>query len=189
MQLDTPEVHTLAMSQFREADNMTDVMAALGCLVNAQCPQRDEALAAFEEKWRHDPLVMDKWFSVQAVSRLPGTLERVKGLMEHPAFSIRNPNKVRSLVGVFCSANLIGFHAADGSGYQFLTDQVLTLDGLNPQIAARMLRIMSRWRRYDDGRQALMKSQFERVLAKPEVSRDLFEIASKSLAEAESSGV
>jgi aminopeptidase N len=188
MQLDAPEVHKLAMSQFREADNMTDVMAALGCLVNASCPQRDEALAAFEAKWRHDPLVMDKWFAVQAGSRLPGTLERVKGLMEHPAFSMRNPNKVRSLVGVFCSANLTGFHAADGSGYQFLTDQVLILDGLNPQIAARMLRIMSRWRRYDDSRQALMKAQFERVLAKPEVSRDLFEIASKSLAEAESGG-
>jgi aminopeptidase N len=188
MQLDRPEIHALAMSQFSEADNMTDVMAALGCLVNAQCPQRDEALAAFEAKWRHDPLVMDKWFAVQAGSRLPGTLERVKGLMEHPAFSIRNPNKVRSLVGVFCSANLTGFHAADGSGYQFLTDQVLTLDGLNPQIAARMLRIMSRWRRYDEGRQALMKAQFERVLAKSEVSRDLFEIASKSLAEVESTG-
>jgi aminopeptidase N len=188
MQLDAPEVHALAMSQFNEADNMTDVMAALGCLVNAQCPQRDEALAAFEAKWRHDPLVMDKWFAVQAGCRLPGTLERVKGLMEHSAFSMRNPNKVRSLVGVFCSANLTGFHAADGSGYRFLTDQVLTLDGLNPQIAARMLRIMSRWRRYDDSRQTLMKAQFERVLAKPEVSRDLFEIASKSLAEAEPAG-
>jgi aminopeptidase N len=188
MQLDDPALHSLAMSQFQEADNMTDVIAALGALVHVACPQREEALADFEARWRDDPLVMDKWFAVQAGSRLPGTLGRVKALMKHPAFSIRNPNKVRSLVGVFCSTNLIGFHAADGSGYVFLTDQVLILDGLNPQIAARMLRIMSRWRRYDERRQALMKAQFERVLAKPDVSRDLFEIASKSLAEVEPAG-
>ena len=161
---------------------MTDVMAALGCLANKDCAEREEALADFESKWHDDPLVMDKWFAVQAGSKLPGTLQRVKGLMSHDAFSIRNPNKVRSLVGVFCSTNLTGFHAADGSGYAFLTDNVLALDSLNPQIAARMLRIMSRWRRYDDGRQAMMKAQFERVLAKPDVSRDVFEIASKSVA-------
>jgi aminopeptidase N len=185
MQLDDPAVHDLAMVQFREADNMTDVMAALGTLVHVACPQREEALAAFEKRWHNDPLVMDKWFAVQAGSSLPGTLERVKELMKHPAFSMRNPNKVRSLVGVFCSANPSAFHAADGLGYTYLTDQVLTLDSLNPQIAARMLRIMSRWRRYDGQRQAQMKAQFERVLAKSDVSRDLFEIASKSLAEPE----
>ncbi len=183
MQLDDPEIDALAMAQFREADNMTDVMASLSCLVNADCAQKEQALSAFETQWRDDPLVMDKWFAVQAGSKLPGTLDRVKGLMYHPAFSIRNPNKVRSLIGVFCSTNLVGFHAADGSGYQFLTDQVLTLDALNPQIAARMLRIMSRWRRYDETRQSLMKAQFKRVLATPDVSRDLFEIASKSVAE------
>ncbi len=185
MQLNEPEINALCLDQFHKAENMTDVMAALGCLSNADCPEHDVALAAFEEKWRHDPLVMDKWFAVQAGSKLPGTLDRVKALMGHPAFSIRNPNKVRSLVGVFCSANLIAFHAADGSGYTFLTDQVLILDALNPQIAARMLRIMSRWRRYDAKRQALMQAQFKRVLAKPDVSRDLFEIASKSVAEVE----
>ena len=104
--------------------------------------------------------------------------------MSHPAFSLRNPNKVRSLLGVFCGANPIGFHAADGSGYGFLADNVLSLDALNPQIAARLLRSMSRWRRYDASRQALMRAQFERVLAKPGISGDLFEIASKSLADA-----
>ncbi|MCU7844074.1 MAG: aminopeptidase N [Candidatus Thiodiazotropha sp. (ex Monitilora ramsayi)] len=185
MQLNEPEVNELCMNQFQAANNMTDVMAALSALVNTDCPQRDEALAAFETKWHDDPLVMDKWFSVQANAKLPGTLQQVKSLMTHPAFSLRNPNKVRSLVGVFCSANLIHFHAADGSGYEFLTDHVLALDSLNPQIAARMLRIMSRWRRYDVHRQALMKAQFERVLAKSDVSKDVFEIASKSLAEAE----
>jgi len=181
MQLDDPAIRALCMRQFETADNMTDRMAALAALVNTDAPEREQALTVFESQWRDDPLVMDKWFSVQALCKLPGTLQRVESLMRHPAFSLRNPNRVRSLVGVFCSANLIGFHAADGSGYRFLVDQVLTLDGLNPQVAARMLRLMTRWRRYDANRQQLMQGQFERVLAQPGISRDLFEIASKSL--------
>jgi aminopeptidase N len=183
MQLEEPDIYELCMNQYQTANNMTDVMAALSALSNSQAPQREQALADFESKWQDDPLVMDKWFAVQAMAKLPGTLDQVKTLMDHPAFSIRNPNKVRSLVGAFCSGNLINFHAADGSGYEFLIDNVLTLDSLNPQIAARMLRIMSRWRRYDESRQALMKAQFERVLAKTDVSKDVFEIASKSLAD------
>jgi aminopeptidase N len=181
MQLDDAQVRQLCMDQFETGDNMTDRMAALSALVNCDCPQRPQALAAFESQWGDDALVMDKWFAVQANSKLPGTLHAVKQLMRHPAFSLRNPNKVRSLVGVFCSANVSGFHAADGTGYAFLADQVIALDKLNPQVAARMLRIMSRWRRYDPVRQALMRAEFERVLAQPGVSRDVFEIASKSL--------
>ncbi|MCU7934653.1 MAG: aminopeptidase N [Candidatus Thiodiazotropha sp. (ex Dulcina madagascariensis)] len=181
MQLREPEINTLCMRQFETSDNMTDVMAALGCLVNADCLERERALAAFEAKWQNNPLVMDKWFSVQASSRLPGALQRVRELMRHPAFSLRNPNKVRSLIGVFCSTNITGFHAADGSGYDFLSEQVLALDPLNPQIAARMLRTMSRWRRYDEQRQAMMRSAFEKVLERADLSRDVFEIASKSL--------
>ncbi len=183
MQLEEPGIYELCMNQYQTANNMTDVMAALSALSNSQAPQRAQALADFEAKWQDDPLVMDKWFAVQAMAKLPGTLDQVKSLMDHPAFSIRNPNKVRSLVGAFCSGNLINFHAADGSGYAFLIDNVLTLDSLNPQIAARMLRIMSRWRRYDESRQGLMKAQFQRVLAKSDVSKDVFEIASKSLAD------
>ncbi|MCU7877337.1 MAG: aminopeptidase N [Candidatus Thiodiazotropha sp. (ex Lucinoma borealis)] len=182
MQLHELEINSLCMRQFETSDNMTDVMAALSCLSNSDCAERVGALAAFEAKWQDDPLVMDKWFSVQAISRLPGALQRVRALMNHPAFSLRNPNKVRSLIGVFCSANLSEFHAADGSGYTFLTDQVLELDGLNPQIAARLMRIMSRWRRYDDERQALMHAEFERVLSHTNISKDLFEIATKCLA-------
>jgi aminopeptidase N len=181
MQLDDPSIRQLCMEQFQSGDNMTDRMAALTALAHCDCPERPQALAAFEARWRDDPLVMDKWFAVQASSKLPGTLQAVKQLMLHPAFSLRNPNKVRSLVGVFCSANLIGFHAADGSGYAFLADQVIALDKLNPQVAARMLRLMSRWRRYDPARQRLMQAEFERVLAQPGVSRDVFEITSKSL--------
>jgi aminopeptidase N len=182
MQLDEASVRELCMHQFATGDNMTDRMAALAALANCDCEERTQALAAFEAQWRDDPLVMDKWFSVQANSKLPGTLQAVKQLMLHPAFSLRNPNKVRSLVGVFCSANLSGFHAADGSGYAFLADQVIALDKLNPQVAARMLRLMSRWRRYDPARQQLMQAEFDRVLAQPGLSRDVFEIASKSIA-------
>ena len=181
MQLDDPAIRQLCVHQFETGTNMTDRMAALTALANCDCAERPQALAAFEAQWRTDPLVMDKWFAVQANSRLPGTLQAVKQLMLHPAFSLRNPNKVRSLVGVFCSANLTGFHAADGSGYGFLADQVIALDRLNPQVAARMLRLMSRWRRYDAVRQGLIQAEFERVLAQPGLSRDVFEIASKSL--------
>ncbi|MBT3045435.1 MAG: aminopeptidase N [Candidatus Thiodiazotropha sp.] len=187
MHLPDAELHQLCYAQFQQADNMTDVMAALSCLANTDCPQRELALAAFEKQWRGEPLVMDKWFSVQASSRLPGTLRRVKALMNHPAFSLRNPNKVRSLVGVFCGININAFHRADGSGYAFLTDQVIALDRLNPQIAARMMRIMSRWRRYDAQRQALMREQFERVLSASDISKDVYEIASKSLADVDGS--
>ncbi|MCG7864900.1 MAG: aminopeptidase N [gamma proteobacterium symbiont of Stewartia floridana] len=183
MSLEDTQIDRICMAQFETADNMTDVMAALDGLVNRDIPERDRALSDFEAKWQQDPLVMDKWFAVQAGSNLPGTLASVKALMEHPAFSIRNPNKVRSLIGAFCSTNLFAFHAADGSGYEFLTDQVITLDSLNPQIAARLLRIMSRWRRYDESRQQLMRKAFERVLAQADISKDVFEIASKSVAD------
>ncbi|MEJ2608509.1 MAG: aminopeptidase N [Candidatus Thiodiazotropha sp.] len=183
MVLGEEEIDRLCMNQFERANNMTDVMAALTCLTHRDIQQRQIALSAFESKWKNDPLVMDKWFSVQAISQLPGTLSHIKKLMDHPAFSLRNPNKVRSLVGVFCSANSVSFHAADGSGYAFLADQVIALDSLNPQIAARLLRMMSRWRRYDEPRQLKMQSEFERVLAQPDLSRDVFEIASKSVAD------
>jgi aminopeptidase N len=183
MSLEQPEIDRIALDQFESAGNMTDVMAALVNLVNRDIPERNQALEQFEQKWSQDPLVMDKWFAVQAGSQLPGTLDRVKSLMNHAAFSLRNPNKVRSLIGAFCAGNPAAFHNADGSGYRFLADQVIALDGMNPQIAARLLRMMSRWRRYDERRQVLMRQEFERVLAQKDISRDVFEIASKSLAD------
>jgi aminopeptidase N len=127
--------------------------------------------------------VMDKWFAVQAQSSRMDTLARVEALMTHPAFSIRNPNKVRALIGAF-AVNQLRFHAADGSGYRFLVDRVLELDRLNPQVASRMLRQIARWRRYDSGRQALMQSQLQRIMDAPAVSKDVYEIASRSLEEA-----
>lgn len=169
------------LDQYGFRNNMTDVMAALTLLADSDVPEREEALADFYDWWRDDPLVLDKWFAVQALSRREDTLQRVQGLLGHPAFSIRNPNKVRSLIGAFCSGNPVRFHAADGSGYRFLADRVLELDRLNPQVAARMLRLMSRWRRYDAGRRGLMQGQLERVVRTEGLSRDVFEIASKSL--------
>jgi aminopeptidase N len=125
---------------------------------------------------------MDQWFSVQAGSALPGGLERVQALMNHPAFTLKNPNKVRALIGAFAGQNLVNFHRADGSGYRFLADLVITLNGFNPQIASRQLAPLTRWRKYDSSRQALMKAELERILASGELSSDVYEVVSKSLA-------
>ncbi len=172
----------LCLEQYRAGHNMTDVMAALRLLADSDDPERDAVLTDFESRWGNDPLVMDKWFSVQALSGRPDTLPRVRALMRHPAFSIRNPNKVRALIGAF-TANQVCFHAADGAGYRFLLDRVLELDPLNPQIASRMLRQLARWRRYDSARRALMQAQLQRIMDAPKVSKDVYEIASRSLEE------
>ncbi|MCW8943931.1 MAG: aminopeptidase N [Sedimenticola sp.] len=181
MQLEDADVEQLCIDQFNAGDNMTDVLSALSLMADRDSSAGEQLLEQFYQQWQNDPLVMDKWFTLQALSKRPDTLDRVKALMKHPAFSIANPNKVRALIGAFCSANATGFHAADGSGYQFLGDRVLELDGLNPQVASRMVRIMARWQRYDSQRQQMMKAQLERILKTEGVSRDVFEIASKSL--------
>jgi len=181
MELKEDEIYALCASQYRQGQNMTDVVTALSLIADSDAPQREILLEDFYGRWKNDPLVLDKWFTVQAVSSRPDTLGRVRSLMDHPDFSIRNPNRVRSLIGTFCSANPIGFHAADGGGYVFLVDQVLELDRLNPQVAARLLRIMARWKRYDEQRRLLMRDQLQRVLSADGVSRDVYEIATKSL--------
>lgn len=172
----------LCMQQYQESDNMTDTLSAFVVITDSDLPQRQSVIKDFEAKWHHDPLVMDKWFSAQAVSSGTDVLDNVKSLMKHPGFSMTNPNKVRSLIGAFCSANPANFHRLDGEGYKLLADVVLELDQLNAQVAARMIRLMSRWRRYDKQRQALMKQQLERIVNADNLSRDVFEIASKSLA-------
>ncbi|MEL3891228.1 aminopeptidase N [Ferrovibrio sp. MS7] len=172
----------LVSDQFDAADNMTDRMAALRILVDLDVPERVRALAAFHDRYKDDALVLDKWLSLQAISVLPGTLDQVQGLLKHPAFSMTKPNKVRALVGSF-TANALRYHAADGSGYAFHAERMLELDRLNPQVAARLLAPLGRWRRFDTGRQAKMKAELARVLAQPGLSRETYEIASKSLAE------
>ncbi|QIH08383.1 MULTISPECIES: aminopeptidase N [unclassified Pseudomonas] len=178
-----PEVLAATIEQFDSADNMTERLTALAVLVNSPFEaERAQALAVFAENFKDNALVMDQWFSVQAASPLPGGLARVKALMEHPAFNIKNPNKVRAVFGAFAGQNLINFHAGDGSGYRFLADLVIQLNAINPQIASRQLAPLTRWRKYDSARQALMKAELERIRASGELSSDVFEVVSKSLA-------
>jgi aminopeptidase N len=148
---------------------------------NTGGPEGEHALRAFYEQWKHDRQVVDKWLAVQAASSLPDTLLRVKGLMQHEAFSIKNPNNIRALIGMFCRNNPLYFHAKDGSGYQFLAEQIVVLDKLNPQVAARMLGALNSWRRYDAHRQGLMKAALEHIAGQANLSADVYEIVTKYL--------
>ena len=171
----------LAFRQFETADNMTDRLAALGTLANSDAEERVAALDIFYNRYRDNPLVIDKWFTTQALSTRKDTLRAVEELRDHPDFTLHNPNRVRALAGAF-AANQQQFHVADGSGYRFLAGILLELDTINPQTAAKLLPPLGRWRRFDEGRQALMKAELERILAQPGLSKDMFEQASKSLA-------
>ncbi len=182
MTLDDTEVLERCMKQLEARHSMTDVMAALGCLTHIRGPERDTAFASFYDRWKDDALVTDKWFAMQAVSKRDDTLDVVTGLLDHPAFDMKNPNRCRALVGVFCMQNRVRFHEASGRGYTFLVDRILELDPINPQVAARLIRILAGWRRFDDGRQVLLKEQLNRAVASPGLSKDVFEVASKSLA-------
>jgi len=181
MELDDAALRALAMKQFATADNMTDAMAALSALANCDCPERPEALERFYARWKDEALVIDKWFSVQATSRLPDTLAEVKRLMSHPAFEIRNPNRVRALVSSFCQANQVRFHAADGGGYAFLAEQVRVLDPLNPQVAARLARALDRWKKLDTQRQPHARRALEQIRDTSGLSRDTFEVVTRAL--------
>ncbi len=182
MELDEPALRARGMQHLTTADNMTDAMAALGALANTECPERRIALQDFYSKWHHEPLVLDKWLSVQATSRLPGTLAEVRGLLTHPAFELTNPNKVRALIGSFCQGNHAGFNAADGSGYEFTAEHILALDPINAQIAARLARAFDRWRKFDPARQAHAERALERIRAANALSKDTTEIVTRLLA-------
>ncbi|MBO3276550.1 aminopeptidase N [Pseudomonas schmalbachii] len=177
------QVLEACQEQYQSCDNMTERLTALAVLVNSPFEEeKAKALAMFADYFKDDPLVMDQWFSVQAGCTLPGGLERVQALMEHPAFTLKNPNKIRALIGAFANQNLVNFHRADGAGYRFLADQVITLNARNPQIASRLLAPLTRWRKYAPARQALMRGELERILASGELSSDVYEVVSKSLA-------
>lgn len=177
---DNPDAIAATFLQFSDADNMTDRMAALGLLASSAAPEREAALQAFYDRYRSDALVLDKWFMIQAMSTRPDTLQQVTKLAAHPDFSLTNPNRLRSLVGAF-AANQPRFHDASGAGYRFLADQVLAVDKLNPQSAARLVAPLGRWRRFDAVRGGQMRAQLERIVAQPDLSKDVYEIASKSL--------
>jgi aminopeptidase N len=171
----------LVTAQFRHGGNMTDELTALSILSDIDRPERTEALDAFYERWQTEALVIDKWFSIQAMSHLPDTVETVRALTGHPAFTLKVPNRARAVIGAFAAGNQLRFHRADGAGYAFLADQVLAIDPMNPQLAARLLGPLGRWRRQDPARQGLMKAQLQRILDTKGLSKDTYEIASKSL--------
>ncbi len=177
-----PEALSLLEAAFASANNMTDSLAALTLLADVAGDAGDKALRQFHDRWRGEPLVMGKWFAIQAMADRPDTFDRVLDLTRHPAFDRRNPNKVYALIGAFALNNPAHFHRADGAGYRFLVDQALAIDTLNPSVAAHLLESLSRWRRLEPGRRALMRAQLDRVLATEGLSPDCYEIASKSIA-------
>ncbi|WP_028454814.1 aminopeptidase N [Chitinilyticum litopenaei] len=179
-ELDEGMTGDLLARQYQKADNMTDRLAALRALVNRGGGEAQ--LADFAHTWQGDALVMDKWFALQATSRRPGTLSRVQHLLEHPAFSLKNPNKVRALISAFCLQNPLHFHSADGYGYAFAADRIIELDAINPQIAARLATCFNRWTKVDLSRRALMRAELQRIKACAGLSPDTFEIVSKALA-------
>jgi len=176
-----PEDVARAATHFAASRNLTDETAALGVLSEIDAPERVAALARFYERWKGDHLVIDSWFALQAASPLPGTLTTVKRLTRHPLFSIKNPNKVRALIGTFAVGNPVSFNRPDGKGYAFVADRVLELDAFNPQIAARMLSTFRGWRMLEPVRRAAAKVTLQRVAKVKPLSNDVFEIVSKML--------
>jgi aminopeptidase N len=171
----------LALAQARTTDNMTDAQAALACLVDVEGDVREAPLGEFHAKWKHDPLVLDKWFALQAISSRADTIDRVLALVGHPDFGRTNPNRVRALLGSFSARNQVRFHGADGRGYALLADEILAIDATNPQLAARLVAAFAQWRRFDEGRREHMRSALARIVAHPKLSRDVYELASKNL--------
>ncbi|QCA04957.1 aminopeptidase N [Pantoea vagans] len=171
----------LVQTQYHQATNMTDALAALSAAVAAQLPCRDALLAAYDERWHQDGLVMDKWFVLQATSPAANVMRNVRQLLNHRSFTMSNPNRVRSLVGAFASANPAAFHAKDGSGYKFLVEMLIDLNTRNPQVAARMVEPLIRLKRYDEGRQAMMRQALEQLLELDKLSGDLYEKITRAL--------
>ncbi|WP_294393413.1 aminopeptidase N [uncultured Sphingomonas sp.] len=174
------DAQALAWEQFAQADNMTDRQGALGVLANGDSPERAQALEAFYDRYRHDPLVLDKWFSAQALSTRDDTPAAVQALAEHPDFTIGNPNRLRALVGAF-ALNQRAFHDLEQGGYRFVADMILAVDPKNPQSAARLVPALGRWRRYEPVRAAAMRGELERIMAAPSLSKDVLEQVSRSL--------
>lgn len=179
---DADFANKLVSAQYHQADNMTDSLAALSAAVVAQLPCRDELLAAFDVRWNHDGLVMDKWFALQASSPAGDVLTKIRALLTHPSFSLSNPNRTRALIGAFASGNPSAFHAKDGSGYQFLVEILSDLNTRNPQVASRLIEPLIRLKRYDADRQALMRQALEQLKGLENLSGDLFEKITKALA-------
>lgn len=186
MLLGDAKIIAACAQQYSEANNMTDVMAALTLLVNSEAEPAQQlaetSLADFYQRWQSESLVVNQWLSVQATCSLPNTLARVQALEAHTAYDAKNPNKIRALVSSFCNNNAINFHDKTGAGYQFLANKIIVLNSQNPQIASRLLTPLTKWKKYHPARQLLMKAQLERIMAEPQLSKDVYEVVSKSLA-------
>jgi aminopeptidase N len=172
-----------AFDQYRNADNMTDRMAALETLAAHDRPERAAAFDDFYARYAEDPLVVDKWFTLQAVIPEPATLDRVRALMRHPAFSAANPNRIRALIGTFAQANHTQFNRRDGAGYDFVADFVLELDAKNPQVAARLMSAFRSWRALEAQRRGRAEATLRRVAAMPALSPDVHDIVARTLAD------
>ena len=176
----TDEATDRAFRHYRDATNMTDAITALSILSHIPSPAREEALEDFYARWQDDPLVLDKWFAVQARAARPDSVETAYRLLSHPKFSLKNPNRVRALIGSFAMANPSGFNRADGAGYRFLADQALKIDGFNPHVSARLLGAFESWKTLEAGRQAHAKAALE-CLSGTKLSTDAYEIVTKTL--------
>ena len=175
------EIANLCLHKVRSADNMTNAIAALSALAHSEHPLKVDALDFFYERWKHEALVLDKWFAVQASAPQNNTLDHVRSLLQHADFSMSNPNRVRSVIGVFCHGNHRNFHAADGSGYAFAAEQVIALDSTNAQIAARLARCFDRWRRFDESHQRHAEKALQTIIDSESLSKDTHEVVSRAL--------
>ncbi|MDF4258792.1 aminopeptidase N [Vibrio parahaemolyticus] len=179
----TDKGNTLVKAQYEAANNMTDTIAAMSAANSAQLECREELMADYSDKWKHDGLVMDKWFALQGTNPAEDALEKVKATMNHEAFSLKNPNRTRSLIGSFLAANPVRFHDKSGSGYQFAGEILRQLDDSNPQVASRMIDPLLKFRKYDEARQAMIRAELEKLKAMDNLAKDLFEKVTKALDE------
>ncbi|MFW2389019.1 MAG: aminopeptidase N [Polyangiales bacterium] len=179
--LGEPDTTALAAEQFAAATGMTDYEAAFRCLVDLDGPETDRATDSFYQRWQSEPLVLDKWFRIQAMSNAPSAFDRAVALSGHPAFTLANPNRARSLLYAFAAGNPVAFHRPDGKGHGFVAEQVLRLDGINPQVASRIVSCFNQWRRYESTRRESMKSELERIARAPGISKDVSEIVDRAL--------
>jgi aminopeptidase N len=176
-----PDTTALAAEQFAAATGMTDYEAAFRCLVDLDGPETDRTIDSFYQRWHGEPLVLDKWFRIQAMSNAPSAFDRAVALSRHPSFTLANPNRARSLLYAFAAANPVAFHRSDGKGHDFVAEQVLRLDGINPQVASRIVSCFNQWRRYEPTRRDSMKSELERIARSPGISKDVSEIVDRAL--------
>jgi aminopeptidase N len=182
MEVADEEVFALCKDQFYSSNNMTDEIAAFTFLVDSESPDREKAINDFYDKWNKDQLVLDKWFSAQAMSTRDGVLDQMDALNGHNDFDLKTPNRVRSLISVFCGLNQVSFHDKSGRGYEFLARNIKALDPLNPQIAAGLAKQLTRWKSFDKDRQKLMIVTLEDIMKQKGLSKHVYEIVSKSLA-------